>query len=411
MRVNRSSLYFARSLKADSTQRRIYVSAIHALIRSRRFYLRFAAIPLIILPRLRSRKIQLWRFIAALLLGIRYARYLPSQGLTALLSTHAYQNASERIRDGLVSPFARSSDYREILQRLREYSPRRLLLFHHYDSRGRVPLSWIEFLSVCRESGWYVIFSTSYVCQEDECSLVRNGINVVRRVNHGRCLGSYKDTLFLIGVDPAVLAGIGSIVLCNDSTVPVLGPDRLLDQMHRWTESFENAERSVLAGLTDCAQRSAYHLQSYFLYANAHLLCSPAWARFWLGFRPTDSKDQLINEGEIALSQTLLHHGVQLQAAYPIVRTLLALASASRELRRQGLDNVMDVNQALSLWQTLLGVGFPLVKKQLLFDDFHQRPRLMALTRLSSWIPLERRTMLFEDIHELFVSRLCNPGS
>ena len=106
-------------------------------------------------------------------------------------------------------------------------------------------------------------------------------------------------------------------MLCNDSNLLVQPPDALVAQLERWTT--QNAvTRPVLAGLTDSVQRHRYHLQSFLLHANRALLQHPAWLRFWLHYAIDGSKDDLINHGEIGLSQALLAAGVELQPAYPL---------------------------------------------------------------------------------------------
>ena len=407
MRLNRPALHFIGSIAADRQHARACISAIHALIQSRRSYLWLLLLPLLFAPTLRCRKLQLWRFIAALSVGLCASRRLCCSVECALSSTYAYQDAIRGIRRHPALPFARGSDYQHFLSRLRHLSPRRLILFHHHDSRGRVPSSWVEFLSACVQSGFYVILTTSNIRASDLALLNGLGVETLRRSNFGRCLGSYKDALLVLGTDPFVLANLRSVILCNDSTLPVLGPDHLLGQIHHWINLFEEADRCVLAGLTDCAQRSAYHLQSYFLYANSKLLCNHAWARFWLDFTPSNHKDQLIDDGEIGLSRALLADGVDLCAAYPMIQSLLDVRAARSELRDHPSVVTNDINQTLHLWQTLLGMGFPLIKKQLLFGDFRQHQGGIALARLAPFVPSERRDMLFEDIHELYVSRFC----
>ena len=87
----------------------------------------------------------------------------------------------------------------------------------------------------------------------------------------------------------------------------------------------------------------------------------PAWLRFWLDYAIDGSKDDLINKGEIGLSQTLLAAGVELKPAYPLVHGLLTDQAMAAELQGYGRSQLEHVNQSLFAWQSS-GCG-PLVKK------------------------------------------------
>ena len=194
-------------------------------------------------------------------------------------------------------------------------------------------------------------------------------------------------------------------MLCNDSTLPLLAPAALLRQLEAWVSEGESCPEPVLAGLTDSAERDRYHLQSFCLHANRALLQHAAWLRFWLGFSLDGSKDDLINQGEIGLSQALLAAGVQLRPAYPLVQGLLEDPAMADELQRYGIWQPRHVNQSLFAWQSLLARGFPLVKKHVLFELIENQGLPMAMAELSRWIPPERRALLAADLQELFVSR------
>ena len=161
----------------------------------------------------------------------------------------------------------------------------------------------------------------------------------------------------------------------------------------------------MLSGLTDSAQTERYHLQSFLLHANQALLQHPAWFQFWWQFSLAGSKEELINEGEIGLSQALLAAGIELRPAYPLVEGLLADEAMTAELRRHGVGTPYDVNQTVYTWNSLLGRGYPLVKKTVLFDLYEQKVERMAIPELSRWIPENRRELLARDIHQLFISR------
>ena len=163
--------------------------------------------------------------------------------------------------------------------------------------------------------------------------------------------------------------------------------------------------RPVLSALTDSAERDCYHLQSFLLHANRALLQHPAWLRFWLKYAVDGSKDDLINQGEIGLSQALLAAGVELQPAYPLVHGLLTDSAMAKELQGYGITQPADVNQSLFAWRSLLARGFPLVKKHVLFQLVEHHGQPMAIAELSRLIPPERCDLLASDIEQLLISR------
>ena len=161
----------------------------------------------------------------------------------------------------------------------------------------------------------------------------------------------------------------------------------------------------MLNGLTDSFERQSYHLQSFLLHANRALLEHPAWLRFWLNYSIDGSKDDLINRGEIGLSQALLAAGVELRPAYPLVEGLLTDSAMAAELQGYDRSQPEQVNQSLFAWRSLLARGFPLVKKHVLFQLAEHQGQPMTIAELARWIPSDRRVMLARDIQQLLISR------
>lgn len=398
-------LVMLRDLSPERSERRLLAAAAVVLMRHRRRLLRWAA-PLIAAAPVAGRsKLQLWSCLAAVAVDRSDPRVDPIQLREALQATQAYADARQRLARAHSGLWLRGGlSYRSLLDRWRDHPPQRLLLFHHYDRHGLLPSSWQEVLVAVQAAGWQVVFSSSdlqpCLIQELEAS----GIQIALRTNIGLCLGAYRDLSLLLS--QAVPGDhLKSLVLCNDSNLPVQAPSAFLSQLQAWVEAEEAAAQPVLAGLTDSAQRSCYHLQSFLLYANRALLQHPAWLRFWLGFSLAGSKDDLINNGEIGLSQALLAAGVQLRPAYPLVQGLLSDPAMAEELQRYSIWQPRHVNQSLFAWQSLLARGFPLVKKHVLFELIENQGLPMAMAELARWIPEQRRELLAADLQELFVSR------
>ena len=390
-----------RSQDPDPTQRRVLAAPLAALLRQRRCSLVLAAPLLALLPATGRAKLDLWRAVGRALIGGPTSQ-LPIQALRA---THAYRQARARVDQVLWSPYGRGRNYERLLERFRQRPPDRLLLFHHYDRRGFMPRSWIQALQACQRAGWQVVCSTSRLRVEWVAELEGQGVWLAERANLGLCLGSYKDLNLLVLQDPSVAAGLRSLVLCNDSTLPLAADQALISQLAAWDQAGQASEAPLLASLTDSAERGAYHLQTYLLHANAALLQHPAWLSFWLRFSPFGSKDELIDTGEIGLSQALLAADVALRPAYPLVPGLLDDPAMAEELQRYGISCPHDANPSMFAWQSLLARGCPLVKKRVLFNRPAHHPQLLELASLSRWITPERRTLLAADLQELFVSR------
>ena len=405
MRTSKAMHALVRCLAGTAGDRVLVASALVSLVRQRRALL-VAAPLLAAVPSLGRAKLTLWRSIASAI--ARNGPPPPSQladVLAALKVTQAYRDAEAKRICRTSSPFGRGVSYRALLAHWRAEPPERLLIFHHYDRRGWLPQSWLQTLLAIRRAGWTVVVSTSDLQPHIAQALERSGVLLALRTNVGLCLGAYKDLALLLQHDPAVASGIRSLVLCNDSTLPVGSEASLIRQLQAWMEAGEGCERPLLAGITDSAQRGAYHLQSYLLYANAALHRHAIWHRFWLEFQVCGSKDALINAGEIGLSQAALAAGVELQPAYPLVQGLLEDEAMADELQRFGISQPRHVNQSLFAWQSLLARGCPLVKKHVLFDLLENQGQPMALASLARWIPAERRALVAADLQELFVSR------
>ena len=400
-------LRLVRSLSADRSERRRIGSAVVRLLRQRRSSLSVLRPLLLVAPTGGKAKLQLWQTLARSR-AVDQLQWTspeaPGEVSVAIRATQAYADAAvalSRDRNGFLQ---RGPDYGQLRQRWREQPPERLLVFHHYDRRGLLPQSWCEALMALQAAGWQVLLSSPQLDPVVSASLAPAGVQITGRANIGLCLGAYRDLALLLHSTPVANRQLEALVLCNDSNLLVQPPDALVAQLERWTT--QNAvTRPVLAGLTDSAQRDCYHLQSFLLHANRALLQHPAWLRFWLQYAIDGSKDDLINHGEIGLSQELLAAGVELQPSYPLVQGLLTDPAMAKELQGYGIAQPEHVNQSLFAWRSLLARGFPLVKKHVLFQLVEHQGQPMAIAELAGLIPKERLALLTRDIEQLFISR------
>ena len=287
--------------------------------------------------------------------------------------------------------------------RLQQSSGQRIVFWHHFDALGYVPISWREVLQALHRRGWVVVVSSSTLSDEASQQLESCGCIVSWRDNQGLCLGAYKDFCCLISDHTDLRDRLQSLVLCNDSTLPVGGPEPFCRDMERLTSN-ATEQAPELTGLTDSIETDAYHLQTYCIAANHALLTDPSWEQFWQQFNPFGSKDDLIQRGEIGLSQWLIKHDVSLQPSYSLTAMLLNSADLRSELDGHGLDHPNSINPTLMGWKTLLKQGFPLIKKHLLFDPPKVLSGPIPLSELADQLNTSNK-QLEQDLKRLLQSR------
>ena len=402
-------LFIVRNLSSDRVERRRLASALISLTRHRSLGLMLLGPFVARFPNLSIAKFLLWQRLAcAVCLRPRLTSLDQSVRVSLLEtihSTQAYQDALHRLlydRNGFLQ---RGEGYQTILVRFRHSPPTRLVVFHHYDSGGWLPSTWQELLLEFQANGWQVLLSTSSLQSVVSEQLQQAGVQIAYRFNVGRCLGAYRDLSLLLLSIPEVCSCLRSLVLINDSNLPVQSPQVLLMQLQRWIAEEELLQMPVLAGLTDSAERDRYHLQSFFLYANRALISHSAWLRFWLQLSIDGSKDDLINQGEIGLSQALLSEGVLLKPSYALVEGLLQDPAMADELRRYDIFQPQHVNQSLFAWRSLLKRGYPFVKKHVLFRLLEQEGKPIAVAELARLLPPDRFDLIKGDIQQLLISQ------
>ena len=287
--------------------------------------------------------------------------------------------------------------------RLQQGSSHRIVFWHHFDALGYVPISWRDALLDLHQRGWIVVVSSSTISDDASHQLETYGCIVSWRDNQGLCLGAYKDFCCLISENKDLRDRLQSLVLCNDSTLPVGGPEPFCREMERLTLNGTD-HTPELAGLTDSIETNAYHLQTYCIAANHALLTDQSWDQFWQTFNPFGSKDDLIQRGEIGLSQWLIKRDVTLKPIYSLTGLLLNSNDLRSELDSHGLDHPNSINLTLMGWKTLLKQGFPLIKKHLLFDPPEVLSGPIPLGELADQLTTSDKR-LEEDLKRLMQSR------
>ena len=409
MRI-RSGLYrLLRQLSESAAERSVYAVALGLLIRSRapQLALMGPMLPAGLESAVGSDKLRFWSVLARALVGRVLVLCDEEKQLMRVMlqQTDAYSRARERLKNSSVLIGHRTHNYQQIARDWKRLSPLRLFVLHHFDRRGYWSQAWHELLLDLQQQGWSVLISSSGLAPASLQQIRAAGFQLALRDNRGLCLGAYRDLSVLLLQNSTVADRVQSLVLANDSMLPLSSPSCFVRLLEGWDSQDQLEPTPLLRGLTDSAERDCYHLQSFCLHANRALLQHPAWLRFWLGFSLSGSKDDLINHGEIGLSQALLAAGVQLRPAYPLVQGLLEDPAMAEELQRYGIWQPRHVNQSLFAWQSLLARGFPLVKKHVLFELIENQGLPMAMAEFSRWINPDRRALIAADLQELFVSR------
>ena len=415
MVVRHGLFHFVRGLSGDRSERRRLAGAVVRLLRQRRrsFYVLSAL--LAFTPTFDHSKIQLWKVLARSCLLKNHFHLSPEflcELAVAIRSTTAYFDATSALTNDRNGFLQRSPEYSQLRRLWIQQPPKRLFVFHHFDARGYLPISWRDAFLMLQDSGWQVVLSTSNLELATSTLLDQAGVQIVRRFNIGICLGAYRDLALLLHYTSPARSHISELVLCNDSTLLVQAPEVLLSQLEDLSSETNDSNKKaicgdgapILSGFTDSTERHSYHLQSFFLHANRALLNHPAWLTFWLQYPIHGSKDDLINRGEIGLSQAMLVSGIELRPVFSLVQGLLTDQEMANEIQNYGIYNIEYVNQSLFAWRSLLARGFPLVKKHVLFRLEQNEGQPLTLSELARWIPQDRRELLAIDIQQLLIS-------
>ncbi|WP_115125960.1 rhamnan synthesis F family protein [Synechococcus sp. GEYO] len=411
LEIRRLSMVLSAS-EPDKKLKRQYFKTLHSLQRCRPVtvnILRVAKLLGISIQKLHP-KFQLWDVIAS---PKHYDGKRSIGIIEELKLTEAWRESCEILAKEKEHRNAEAWNYRgrltkpnSILAALDRKTSNRILFWHHHDSLGIVPNTWLDSLKSLKSCNWTIIASSSYLNENARKRLLQAGITISIRENFGLCLGAHHDFIRLASEDERINEW-DELLLLNDSTLPIGKPDRLAN----WIENMSSEGRidiPQLMGFTDSVERGAYHLQSYGLLANKALLRHPAWKMFWKRFKPVSTKDEIIETGEIELSQTLMKANVKIKACCSIANLLVNDQSVVHELQKIENIRLIDINLSLLAWESLLQEGFPFIKKQILFNPPDFYPNQITLAKLKRHVD-EPSDKLLEDIQSLMRSRHLKP--
>ncbi len=199
---------------------------------------------------------------------------------------------------------------------------RRLAIYAVYVPDGRLKTYHRNMLRALQQAGYATVIVnstfTGAVClQEQTCDLAEG---IILRRGNGRDFASW--VIALTHLAPA-LASADHLLLLNDS---LIGPFGNLGSVIKAMES----DRADFKGLTE-SNETAHHLQSSLLMLTREAVFSRPFLSFLLRFVPGLTRKQVIEDGEIGLSQQMMAAGVTATARIPYT-----------EVTRSWLEQVPD---------------------------------------------------------------------
>jgi len=219
----------------------------------------------------------------------------------------------------------------------------RVALVCHYDPAGRLREDLLRCCRDLRDAGFSpVLVSNSGALRPEALAAAQTvcACVLVRR-NLGWDFCAWRDAMQQLALPRPETQ---QLLLLNDS---VYGPLRPLAPLLA-----DLRDTSGLWGMTDSHERG-FHLQSWFLLAQADVLHSRTWQRFWRRVRPVPSKWLVVGRYEVGLTQTLLRAGFPCRALFG----------------RTGGLGAEGANPTLHGWRELLDAGLPFIKRELLRDN------------------------------------------
>lgn len=184
------------------------------------------------------------------------------------------------------------------------FTSKKICVFAHFDTSNIIQDYVLFYLKALRKEGVDIVFVTTSENMESSELLKINNIvskSIIRK-NIGYDFGSWRTGFQRIeGLDSIEL-----LILANDS---VVGPVADIKNM------FENMSRSKMDvwGVTDNYEID-YHVQSYFICFTRKVLKNGFVKRFFSRVKILDTKQDIINEYEVGLSQQAITEGYSVGA-------------------------------------------------------------------------------------------------
>ncbi|MBY0474164.1 MAG: rhamnan synthesis F family protein [Nitrosomonas sp.] len=231
-----------------------------------------------------------------------------------------------------------------------------------------------------RDCGYWILSVHSLSSQFSKFEKPDEVDGIIFKRNSGYDFGSWLCGIYYLRDH---LPELNQLVLINDS---IFGP------LYNLKPIFEkmDSEYSDFWGLIDSFQ-SGYHLQSFFLVFNNKVLSSSFFNEFGNSFSYSDNKEIVIQEGELSLTNKLVQEGFIPNVVFKYEdvgrhwltkwktltnkhtsRSKKISNSEITELFEQYIQMVFDgipMNPTHLFWDSLIELGFPFIKRELLFKN------------------------------------------
>ena len=251
----------------------------------------------------------------------------------------------------------------EILESSNGHAPstHSLALYLHWSPDGRISGMVRRQVRLWREAGFACVFITNAIPPAaDWDAIAADSVLRIRRANVGRDFGAWRDAAAI------ALQRFGTpqeLLLTNDSVLgPFLSLSPLVDAWRVGGDGFFGFTESLGGG---------GHMQSYALLSRGEGAVSEMLGHL-AGMKDGRSKWQLVQRGEIGLTQRMLRAGVPCWALFGQER-LAALANAETRMRIAPRYSSVEAfarvpfNPSHHLWRELVeGMGYPYLKTELI---------------------------------------------
>jgi hypothetical protein len=288
-----------------------------------------------------------------------------------------------------------------------------VVLFTHFDRQGQLAKHVVSYVRALHRNGFSVVFvsNTGHRLQTNLTLLQPFCRAIVARRNVGYDFGAIREMLAMLDLPRPETE---RLLIVNDSVYGPLVP--MTDILRR-----ADLEEADFWGLTESWQHR-YHLQSYFLLVNRHVMLNPAWQTFWDNVRQVSSKRWVIHRYEIGLTQTLLRAGIRCRSLWPyhellahVINTATEIDSSAndplqqmRALANQRLRSAVakraPLNPTSDLWRQLLLTGFPFLKVELLRKNPTGVPDIADWRAVLAKLADADCTMIEQDLRQ----QMCN---
>ncbi|KQV80222.1 hypothetical protein ASD15_15245 [Massilia sp. Root351] len=247
-------------------------------------------------------------------------------------------------------------------------------------------------LESLRKSGYWILCVHSLAEDMPQPAAPRQADGYLVKKNHGYDFGSWLAGIHFL---QEFLPGLEHMVLINDS---VLGPFNDLAGLFGNME----ADPADFWGLIDSFQTN-YHLQSFCLGFKKRILQSSFFTSFCSSFSFSDDKGVVIQEGELSLTRKLTQQGFlpatafkyedvashwvkkwrgELHGKKPDRNAAPDLARSRLLALIEDVEAGIPMNPTHLFWDSLIELGFPFIKRELLFKNPMNLPNLHLAKRL-----------------------------